>query len=260
MALGCGWCASRLGARGVVTGTLRSFLRLLIFQASWTYERLQGIGMGYASIPLLAPLRRDQARHAEAVARASEYFNSHPYLAGIAVGATAKAEHDGLPGQTIARLRTALSGPLGSLGDQLFWIGVVPAVIGALLIAVSREAGLQAVLVGSALYIAVRIVVTWWGLRLGLRSGVGVAEALRRSGLSDQVRRVGLLAGLVVGIALPLVVDWFSPPGTNAVRIAASLGALGGVVAALVRFRVPPARRLTVLAMAGAILLQWGIR
>jgi len=244
----------------MIAGRFAAFRRLLIVQASWTYERLQAIGAGYASLPLLEPLRSDPERYHAAVARASEYFNAHPYFTGIAVGAAAKAELDGVPGATVARLRTALAGPLGSLGDQLFWIGVVPAVMGSLLVAVSFDAGLVAVVVGLGLYLIVRLIVTRWGLDLGLRAGLQVAAALKQSGLEGQVRRVGLVAGFVIGLALPIVVESLARSAGRELRVAAVVGTAIGIVAAMVRFRVPPARRITLIAMAAVILWHWSRR
>src|ERR1019366_3459631 len=95
-------------------------------------ERMLGIGVGHASVPLLRDVlatRSARARH-EAVARSADFFNAHPYLAAVAVGAEVKAEQDGASTAVITRLRTALSGPLGSLGDQLIWAGWVPALLG----------------------------------------------------------------------------------------------------------------------------------
>ncbi len=234
-------------------------LRLLIVQAAWTYERLQGVGVGFASLPLLEPLRADPGRYRAAVGRSTELFNAHPYLTGIAVGAAARAEIDGVPGGTIQRLKTALAGPLGSLGDQLFWIGVVPAVMAAMLVALSLNAGLSAVGLGVALYLLVRLYITIWGLRLGLRSGLQIAGALKASGLTDQVRRVGLAAGLLVGAAVVPVFRWLAGPGlTPGWWVAPALGLAGGVLAALVRFRVPSARHLTLAAMV--VVLFWQLR
>ncbi len=242
----------------MVAGEGRAALRLLIVQAAWTYERLQGVGVGFASLPLLEPLRGDPARYRAAASRASEYFNAHPYLTGIAVGAAARAEIDGVPGGTIQRLKTALAGPLGSLGDQLFWIGVVPAVMAAMLFAVSRGAGTPAIALGVLLYAMVRLYVTVWGLRLGLRSGLKVSAALKASGLTDQVRRVGLLAGFLVGSAMAPLFQWLAvPAGPLPWWAAPALGLIGGILAAWVRFRVPTARQITLVAM-GAVLLWNG--
>jgi PTS system mannose-specific IID component len=62
--------------------------------------------------------------------RATQFFNAHPYMAGMEVGAVARAEHDGVPGDQIRRMRHALVGPLGSVGDRLIWAGVLPAAAG----------------------------------------------------------------------------------------------------------------------------------
>ena len=241
-----------------MTCLAQAALRLLIVQAAWTYERLQGVGVGFASLPLLEPLRADPARYRAAVGRASEYFNAHPYLTGIAVGAAARAEIDGVPGATIQRLKTALAGPLGSLGDQLFWIGVVPAVMAAMLLALSWDAGIPAVGLGVLLYLMVRLYVTVWGLRLGLQSGLAVSGALKASGLTDQVRRVGFLAGFLVGAAVVPLFRWLADPsGPPGWWLAPALGLTGGIVAALVRFRVPSARRLTFAVMGAVLLWHW---
>ena len=92
-----------------------ALLRLFAVQASYTYERMAGIGVGHASAPLLRDVfaKRSVRERREAVARSADFFNSHPYLAGVAVGAEVRAEQDGVPGAVISRLRTALSGPLG---------------------------------------------------------------------------------------------------------------------------------------------------
>ena len=242
-------------------GVWQSVGRLLVLQASWTYERLQGVGIGFASLPLLAPLRADPARHQEAVVRASEYFNAHPYLAGIAVGAAARAESDRVGGATIQRLKTALAGPLGALGDQLFWIGAVPLVMGTMLGAITAGAGPPAVAVGFSLYLVARLVVTYWGLRLGLKAGLGVASALKASGLQGLVRRVGLAAGFSVGVAAPLVIEWFATAAPNGLAVVAMAGgAAAGIVAALVRRRVPSSRRVTLVAVLGILLWHWSTR
>lgn len=236
-----------------------AFRRLLVLQASWTYERMQGIGVGFASLPLLEPLRGEPARYRAAVARAVEYFNAHPYLAGVAVGAAARGELDGADGTEIRRLRTTLAGPLGALGDQLFWIGVVPAVVGALLLGVALGGGVLPVGVGLVLYLGVRLAITAWGLRLGLASGLDVGRVLKDSGLPDQVRRVGHLAGLTVGGAVPLLVAWYADAGLPAVWFAGMIGVGAGVGTGLLRRRIPTPRRVTLVVMGLLVLWHWGL-
>ena len=103
--------------------------------------------MGYAAEPLLEDLKAvDPVRHGEAVVRSAEFFNCHPNLAGLALGATARAEYEAVAGPQIVRLRTALCSPLGSMGDQLFWAGLVPALVGITLVSVMLGARMVALL------------------------------------------------------------------------------------------------------------------
>src|SRR6185503_4231336 len=105
------------------------FLRLLAIQGSWNYKTLLGNGIGFCIEPALRRLPGgvDGEAYRAALARQSQYFNAHPYLAAVAVGALARAELDGEPPDRIVRFRTALCGPLGSVGDRLVWATFLPA-------------------------------------------------------------------------------------------------------------------------------------
>ncbi|HTD63012.1 MAG TPA: PTS system mannose/fructose/sorbose family transporter subunit IID, partial [Gemmatimonadaceae bacterium] len=100
---------------------LAMFARLLAVQGSWNYELLMGNGIAFAAEPGLRLLPETEYR--EALAREGRYFNCHPYLASVAVGSLVRAELEHVPGPKIERFRTALCGPLGSVGDRLIWAG-----------------------------------------------------------------------------------------------------------------------------------------
>src|SRR5260370_32828763 len=109
---------------------------------------MQGVGMGVAEEALLRDLKvgEDDAAYRAALARGAYFFNAHPYLCGLAVGAAARAEHDGVPPDQIERLRTALCGPLGSLGDRLVWAGWLPLMSAVALLCVGLGLCLSATL------------------------------------------------------------------------------------------------------------------
>ena len=193
-----------------MTGKWRALLRLLAVQGTWNYERMLGVGMGYAAEPLLEDLKTvDPVRHGEAVVRSAEFFNCNPNLAGLALGATARAEYEDVPGPQIARLRTALCSPLGALGDELFWAGLVPALVGVALSAAVLGAGWWAILGFLVLYNLARLATGIWALGTGLDAGMRVGAAIGASWIPRAVARVGPLAGASVGLAVPLVAGWY---------------------------------------------------
>ena len=238
-------------------GRARALLRLAALQASWTYERMQGIGIAVAMEPLLEPLNQYPERARAARSRSAQYFNSHPFLAGAAVGALAKAELDGEPGERILRLRTALSGPLGALGDQLFWAGIVPATMGLSLIALSLGGGLRALFTFVAGYNLLRVLVTTWGLRIGLAHGLRVAHAISESWLPRAAPRAGDVAAVIVGAAVPLVAAWLLRGTGQPLRATVLVVAGAALLGALTIRRPLSAPALTVGAAVLTLLWRW---
>ncbi len=235
---------------------LRALLRLTSLQASWTYERMQGIGIGVASEPLLEPLQ-DEAQAREARSRSVQYFNAHPYLGGVAAGALARAELEGEPGERILRLRTALSGPLGALGDQLVWAGAVPATMAAMLALAAWGGGIVAVAAVVLAYNIGRALVTAWGLRVGLTHGLHVAHAVSGSWLPRGAAWAGAVAAILVGFALPVAAAWLMRDSAHSERTL-GLGLAGALAFGLagLRRRVP-AIAFTLAAAALVLLWRW---
>ena len=207
-------------------------LRLLAIQGSWNYEILLGNGIGFCIEPALRMLPGGVhgAEFKAALARQSRYFNAHPYLAAVAVGALARAELDHEPPERIERFRTALCGPLGSVGDRLVWAGWLPLCSLIALVAFGRGAGPVAVLVlFLGLYNAGHLALRVWGLHVGWTQGLRVASALGNPVLRRGPQVIGRAAALAAGIALPLALGRVIGPG----RIfLASL--LAGIVLAVV--------------------------
>jgi PTS system mannose-specific IID component len=241
-----------------VTGRWRALLRLLAVQGTWNYERMLGVGMGYAAEPLLEDLKTvDPVRHGEAVVRSTEFFNCNPYLAGLALGATARAEYEAVPGTQIARLRTALCSPLGALGDELFWAGLVPALMGLALVAVVLGAGWWAILGFLLLYNLVRFGTAVWALQMGLEAGMRVGAAISASWLPRAVARIGPVAGASVGFAISVVAGWY----LRGFGWTGAIGALAvaAVGAAVTRWFGPSLTsvRFALLAMGLLLFFRW---
>ena len=226
---------SRSAERAIPFATwVRIYLRLFAVQGAWNYETMLGNGIAFCSEPALRllPGGIEGKPYRDALARQARYFNAHPYLAGIAVGALARAELDGVQPQMIERFRTALGGPLGSVGDRLVWASWLP--LCSLIALGAFGLGARPIIV-IAIFLSVynvgHLALRGWGLRVGFDRGLRVADALGNPVLRQGPQVVGIVAALLAGIAIPL-----------AARQA--IGGSGSFAAAII-----------ILAVAGGVIL-----
>ena len=232
------------------------FLRLLAIQASWNYEILLGNGIGFCTEPALRLLPGGKGGDAyrAALARHSQYFNAHPYFAGVAVGALIRAELDGEAPTRIERFRTALCGPLGSVGDRLVWAAWLPFCSLVALLAFGAGAG-PLVTVGGflVLYNAGHIALRVWALRVGLARGLQVAQALGAPLLRQGPQWIDQGAAFVGGAALPLALARVIGPGRTLLGAVVVSVMAGAVVMTRLHGRVE-GWRLAVVCLAAFVL------
>ena len=232
------------------------FLRLLAVQGSWNYETMIGNGIAFAVEPALRllPGGPGGAAYRSALARQGGYFNAHPYLASVAVGALARAELDGEEPARIERFRTACSGPLGSVGDRLVWAGWLPAcsllALGAYGLGASA-AGVVVLFLCS--YNAGHVALRVWGVRAGYRNGLRVAQTLGAPLLREGPAHLARAAALLGGVALPLAVRGVAGPASVNFAIVLASAVLGAVILARLHGRVE-GRRLAVVGLAVFLL------
>ena len=238
--------------KGVGLG--RALLRLFAVQGSYNYERLLGLGVGVAEEPLLRDLA--DGKYRPAVARGAHFFNAHPYLIGLAVGASARAEHDGAPPDQIERLREALCGPLGSLGDRLVWAGWLPFLSGLTLVAVALGAGWGAVATFLIVYNIGHVALRWWALHAGWTHGIRVSTALHHPVLHRATALLGPAMAFAVGVALPLAARFLAAPFPRWGQLAAVITA--GVAFLLLRWRGDRLSGLRVALGLAAVALVVG--
>lgn len=234
-----------------------SFLRLFAVQASWNYERMLGLGVGVAEEPLLRDLPggiSGPAYH-DAVARGGRFFNAHPYLCGLVVGAAARAEHDGVSAEQVARLRAALAGPLGALGDRLVWAGWLPLLSTLALAAVALGAKWPAVALFLLVYNVGHVALRWWGLKAGWRHGARVALALHEPALQRAVAVMGPAMALAAGLALPLVALYLAAPFHGGARVGLAATAAGAFALLQLRPSQLSGLRLGLVLVAVALLV-----
>ena len=246
---------SALSRRAIMSTFMRSFL----VQGSWNYHTMLGTGFAFAMLPGLRRIFDDDAQAMDAsVRRHLDHFNTHPYLANVALGAALRLEADGADAQTVRRFKTAVRGPLGGLGDSLVWAAWLPTVSMAGLalwwigLPVWVVVGLFLILYNAG-HLALRI----WGFRSGLRDGRDVARALSEARLAQLGERIKSIASLLVGVLSGVMLA-----GRGGLSDAGVLWLVPAIVCFVVGLLVGhrvwrPAAIATVIAIA--LIAAWGV-
>lgn len=238
----------------------RVFLRSFAIQGSWNYRTLIGTGFAFALLPLLrARYRGDPAMLRESVERHAALFNSHPYLAPVALGAVAQLESDGADPLLVDRFKAAVRGSLGSLGDRLVWAGLRPVcALFALAVAFAGAPWWVPVVLFLVTYNAGHLFLRTWSYRLGLKGGKEVGERLRRSFLGPAQRILTICGAFLTGLLLPLAVAGGALRGLGplAERAMPFIWIVAAAAAALLGVRFGSAVRLPVfLALVAFAIL-----
>lgn len=236
-------------SRGAVVGT---FLRSFVIQGSWNYHTMLGTGFAWAMLPGLRRIFQDDPEAlSDAVRRHLEHFNAHPYLAGVALGATLRLEADGADPEVVRRFKSAVRGPLGGLGDALVWAAWLPAVaVAALALYWLGVPAVWAVLGFLVVYNVGHVALRAWGLRAGLAAGREVAGRLTRADLAGWARRLEPMGVFLIGVLSGAILT--APTGFREAGAPwMALGVVAFVVGLVGGHRTwRPAAMLTVTAVA----------
>jgi mannose/fructose/N-acetylgalactosamine-specific phosphotransferase system component IID len=230
-----------------------------MLQASWNDQRMQNLGLLAALAPWLRRQNLDRERLRRICRRYYGYFNTNPYLAGFVIGGLLRLERDRLAGQEVpdrlvSGFRDTLARACGSLGDQLFWLGLRPAL--SLLACLAAALGQWwVVLALVAAFTAVQLQLRRWSLRQGFERGCDVVDVLadpRWHRLIAWIARTALvLTGMVAGCYFAGAL-WPSG-GVDLLRLV-GIVVLGLALPVVVRQKVAGEIQL-LLALAGAVLL-----
>lgn len=229
-------------------------------QGSWNYRTMLGAGLAYALTPVLARVyRNDRQALEEAVGRHAGFFNSHPYLAGVAVGALVRIELEGGERGLSERLKKGLVSPLGTLGDRLFWARWRPfCILAAALVFAAGAPWWVACLLFLALYNIVHLWIRGWAFHLGWLRGRDVGRALLGSPLRRVPDRLTIPLAAIGGALLP----WIALDLGRASQLAPlPLFGIGTMLAGLGLWRPMIAGRLAVagLVLVAMIVAIWGV-
>jgi mannose/fructose/N-acetylgalactosamine-specific phosphotransferase system component IID len=187
---------------------LRMFCRSFFIQAVWNYHSLLSIGLCYTLVPAAKRIFTDRSERVKFLCRHLNFFNAHPYFASFAIGSIVRVEEEQQvcrqpdPGK-VERLKNALIGPLGAIGDQVFWANIKPSsiLVAVLGILIFGDLKWQLFFLGVMLFIYniphfyVRIA----GIIKGYQLGFEVYKVLNLDEYINLKRLYGAIGAIVLG-------------------------------------------------------------
>lgn len=209
-------------------------LRASLLQATWNYERQQGLGWAWSLEPVLRHLIPDRTERAAYLADHTAYFNTQPTLASVALGAVANLEErrvrDGVGDvEQVFRVKGVLGSALAAIGDRLFWFTLRPltACLGLLFaIQGSPRGALLMWLSYNLLHQGVR----WRGVTWGYRAGPAVLGSGLRDALDRLISRLAALGSILTGVLMAMLLV----PGGEPRAVPFQVLLIGGLVLGLV--------------------------
>ena len=241
----------------------RVFLGTLALQASWNSQRMQNLGLLSSLLPFRLTQARDINEDRLFCRRYYEFFNTNPYFANYLIGGLIRLESERaqgteLPSGLTTTYKDSLGRTFASLGDQLFWMGLRPALIMAICLMGLHgwQIGILTTITAFALG---QLWLRWWALGRGFELGLDILQLLRSPHWHLAIKWTGraamLLTGLVAGFFLVRVSTISLTAGKSLLWAGVALG-LG--LPLLVRKRLP-GEGLMIVALALSLLLSFAI-
>lgn len=162
--------------------------------------------------PLLRKIYPDDEEYVEALNNHFRYFNTHPWVANLVLGATlALEDKEGISTvDAVQNIKVSLMGPLAGIGDTLIWT-LLPTIFGSIAGYMALEGnpvGTVLWLLSNVFFIILRTQLMWIGYKEGTKliTKFGSKIALITDAASVLgLTVVGALAATVVTVKTPLV-------------------------------------------------------
>lgn len=180
------------------------YWRSLSQMAEINYIRMQGIGYGYASIPMLKKFyKNDKEEYYRALERSAGYFNCYPGFVPFILGVTLSMEKENSEkrienmDEIVNGVKVGLMGPLAGLGDS-FFMGTLRIIITGISLTLASQGSFLGPLLFLLLFHIPFFAVRYFGTFIGYSMGANYIKTATESGLLKAVTKSATLMGLIM--------------------------------------------------------------
>lgn len=181
---------------------VKTFLRSFFIMTTINYERYCSLGFCYAMIPALRKLYPEPEDFKAAMQRANEFFNCHPYTGNAVLGVTLALEEQKALGkdvtaEAISSTKTALMGPLSSIGDSVFKATFM-TIFAAIAASLALEGNPVAPIIFIVPNVALNVVSRWLFVKYGYEWGTRLVARMQSSDLIRRFVEAATIVGMMV--------------------------------------------------------------
>lgn len=166
-------------------------------QASFNYERMQAAGWLWSMLPGLTKIHTNKDDLALSMQHNLEFFNTHPFLVTFVMGIVLSLEQQKADINTIRSVRVAAMGPLGGIGDSLFWFTLVPVTAG-LTATMAMEGNIVGPILFFIITFGVQMVLRFWLMYWSYDLGTSAIGMLTKSA-KEFTRAASMMGVFIVG-------------------------------------------------------------
>ncbi|MFV0254991.1 MAG: PTS system mannose/fructose/sorbose family transporter subunit IID [Erysipelotrichaceae bacterium] len=175
----------------------RMVWRSLNLQASFNYERMQAAGWLWGILPGLEKIHTDKDDLSASMEHNLEFFNTHPFLVTFVMGIVLSLEQQKADINTIRAVRVAAMGPLGGIGDAIFWFSLIPITAG-ITAGMAIDQNLAGPILFFVITFGVQMALRFWLLNWSYSLGEKAVVTLTKNA-KEFTRAASILGVFVVG-------------------------------------------------------------
>lgn len=181
----------------------RMFWRQMTGMSEMTYVRLEGPGFGWAMMPLLRKIYKNDDDYYDAVARNMMYFNTNyafiPFIQGIVLSMekeNARKPQENI-NESVNGIKVGLMGPLAGLGDS-FFVGTLRVIAAGVAMSLAQKGNLLGPILFLLIYHIPFYFIRYYGGIVGYKLGASYIQEAQESGLLRSITKGCSMLGLMM--------------------------------------------------------------
>lgn len=212
--------------RKVITPSIlnKMAIRSFFCQGAFNMERMQAAGWLYSLNPGLKEIHKDKSDLSKSMKMHLEFFNTHPLLITFILGLVIAMEENKEDVDTIRAIKVSTMGPLGGIGDSLFWLTFLSISAG-----LGASFALQGSIVGPIIFFilfnAMQFSLKFGLMHYGYKTGVNSMSVLKENTqkFTKSITILGLtVVGAMIASFINLTTKVVIPAGQATVELQSS--------------------------------------